>query len=161
MNDFPQPGGIAFLLTQLGTHAASRFAETVAKHELTPPQCGVLGLLRGRPGISQQELAELLGMVPSRVVVLVDELERRGYVQRVRDELDRRRNTLQLTELGRAMVVIIGREGRAHETAMCAGLTAKERAQLLDLLQRVAAEQKLTPGVHPGYRTYKPEAARE
>jgi DNA-binding MarR family transcriptional regulator len=152
--------GAAFLLTQLGTHAAGRFAERVATHGLTPPQCGVLGLLRGRPGLSQQELADVLGMLPSRVVALVDELEDAGYVQRVRADGDRRRNALQLTAAGQKALQTIGRAARAHEQEIVAALTSAEHSTLVDLLGRIAAQQGLTPGVHPGYRTYRPVAAR-
>jgi DNA-binding MarR family transcriptional regulator len=158
MSDSAQ--GAAFLLTQLGTHAASRFAERVAVHGLTPPQCGVLGLLRGRPGLSQQELADVLGMLPSRVVVLVDELEDAGYVQRVRDDGDRRRNALQLTAAGQKALQTVGRVGRAHEQEIVAVLTPAEHATLVELLGRIAAQQGLTAGVHPGYRTYRPANAR-
>jgi hypothetical protein len=35
---------------------------------------------------------------------------------------------------------------------MTDGLTADERAVLNDLLNRLAARQGLTTGVHPGYR---------
>src|SRR4051812_46669851 len=136
MPDIPQ--GAAFLLTQLGTQAATRFAERIAAHGLTPPQCGVLGLLRGRPGLSQQELAEVLGMLPSRVVALVDELEDAGYVQRVRDDADRRRNALQLTESGTKALQVVGRVGRAHEQEMLAALSPAEQATLVELLGRIA-----------------------
>ncbi|HEX3335272.1 MAG TPA: MarR family winged helix-turn-helix transcriptional regulator [Jatrophihabitans sp.] len=152
------PRGAAFLLTQLGTHAAMRFADRVAEHQLTPPQVGVLGLLSGRPGISQQELADVLGMLPSRVVALVDELEDAGYVQRVRDDADRRRNALQLTDAGRRTLALVGRLGRAHEQDICAALTDEEHETLVVLLGRMADQQGLTPGVHPGYRTLRPAA---
>src|SRR3954454_7775979 len=142
MSDFAP--GAAFLLTQLGTHAAARFAERVAAHGLTPPQCGVLRLLRGRPGLSQQELAEVLGMLPSRVVALVDELEDAGYVQRVRDDVDRRRNALQLTDRGLKALQTVGRVGRAHEQEIVGALSPAEHATLVDLLGRIAAQQGLT-----------------
>jgi DNA-binding MarR family transcriptional regulator len=152
-----QPGA-AFLLTQLGTHAAARFAEQVGMLDLTPPEAGVLGLLRGRPGISQQQLADVLGMIPSRVVPLVDGLEGAGYVERVRDDTDRRRNSLQLTARGKRAVEAIGRVGRQHEHDITRALSAAEREQLFGLLRRIADDQGLTPGVHPGYRTLKPAA---
>jgi len=37
-----------------------------------------------------------------------------------------------------------------HEAQLCAGLTQAERQQLIALLSRVAAEQGLPTGVHPG-----------
>lgn len=147
------PGGVAFLLAQLGAHAAARFGERISEHDLTPPMAGILGLLSGAPGISQQELATRLGVLPSRLVAFVDELEDRGLVQRIRDDVDRRRNSLQLTEAGRAALATIGRVGRAHEASLTAALSDRDREQLVALLQRIAEEQGLTPGVHPGYRS--------
>lgn len=152
--------GAAFLLAQVGAHAAMKFAERIAAHDLTPPQAGILGLLRGAPGISQQQLAQRLGILPSRVVGFVDELERLGLVERVRDDTDRRRNALQLTAAGRGALEVIGRAARAHEADICAGLSEREHEQLTGLLARVAQGQGLTPGVHPGYRTLASPAAR-
>jgi DNA-binding MarR family transcriptional regulator len=154
------PRGAAFLLTQLGTHAAQRYADRIAEHGLTPPQTGILGLLRANPGISQQQLAELLDILPSRMVAFIDELEDAGYVERVRDDADRRRNSLGLTTAGKGALRTISSLARAHEDDICAALTAKERAALTGLLTRIADQQGLTPGVHPGYRTLRPPAAR-
>ena len=162
MSSPPQgpPASAAFLLTQVGTYAAQRFAERIGEHGLTPPQSGILGLLRSNPGISQQRLAEVLGMLPSRVVVLIDELESAGLVERTRDGADRRRNALALTTGGSAALQTIATVARAHDDELCRALSAAERATLNDLLTRIAADQGLTPGVHPGYRTLRPPAAR-
>lgn len=154
------PGGAAFLLAQLGAHAASRFGERMAEHDLTPPMAGIIGLLSAAPGTSQQDLAGRLGMLPSRLVAFVDDLEQRGLVQRVRDEADRRRNSLQLTQAGRAALATIGKAAREHEAALCAALSEREREQLARLLGRIADEQGLTRGVHPGYRSVKTPRAR-
>ena len=80
--------GVAFLLTQLGHHAASLFAEQIAKIELDPPHAGILRAIATGPGRSQQALSAQLGMLPSRVVVYVDELERRIVELREREEID-------------------------------------------------------------------------
>jgi DNA-binding MarR family transcriptional regulator len=152
--------GAAFLLTQLGTHAAQRYAERVGEHGLTPPQTGILRLLRTSAGMSQQQLAKTLGMMPSRVVVLIDELEAMNLVERTRHGTDRRRNALALTKQGDAALRTIAREARAHEDEITTALSDGERATLVDLLTRIADQQGLTPGVHPGYRTLRPDASR-
>jgi DNA-binding MarR family transcriptional regulator len=154
------PSSAAFLLTQLGAHAAARFADRIGEHGLTPPQAGILGQLRARPGISQQELAELLGMLPSRIVAFVDELESAGYVERLRDGADRRRNALELTAAGKTVLRTIGAVARAHDADICSALTEKEHGELTALLTRIVQQQGLTPGVHPGYRALRPPAAR-
>jgi DNA-binding MarR family transcriptional regulator len=148
----------AFLLTQLGAHAAQRYADRIGEHGLTPPQTGILGLLRGNPGISQQQLARTLGMLPSRVVAFIDELEADGLVARTRDGADRRRNSLVLTDKGTATLRTIAAVARAHDDDICSALTATQRATLHDLLTRIAEQQGLAPGVHPGYRTLRAPA---
>ena len=72
--------------------------------------------------------------------------------QRRDSPTDRRSYALHLTESGREVLGRVWRIGREHEQSLCAALDASERAQLAGLLARVAAQQGLTPGVHPGYR---------
>jgi DNA-binding MarR family transcriptional regulator len=150
----------AFLLTQLGTHAAQRFAERIGEHGLTPPQSGILRLLASSPGISQQRLADVLAMLPSRVVAFIDQLEADGLVERTRDSVDRRRNSLALTSAGTAALRTIASVARAHDDEICSALSAEERATLTELLARIADQQGLTPGVHPGYRGLRAPATR-
>lgn len=145
-------GGAAFLLAQLGAHAADHFAQQVAQLGLTPPQTGLLREIAGNSGSSQQQLAARLGLLPSRVVSFIDDLEERGLVQRERSTTDRRQYALQLTQDGQAMMRRIGELARDHERNLCLALNESEQTQLTDLLRRIADQQELTPGVHPGYR---------
>jgi DNA-binding MarR family transcriptional regulator len=153
--DDPDPtrdGGVAFLLAQLGAHAAAAFAERIQPLDLTPPQAGVLRRLSQFPGQSQRGLADALGMHAPRLVALIDELEDRGLVARVRDPSDRRNYAISLTDQGRRSLAELAAVAREHELAITAGLDDNERAQLLTLLRRVAEQQNLSPGVHPGFR---------
>ncbi|MET7395195.1 MarR family transcriptional regulator [Dactylosporangium sp. NPDC005572] len=145
-------GGAAFLLAQLGAHATTAFAQRVAELDLTPPQAGLLRMLAQVPGQSQQTYAERLGMPPSRFVTLVDTMEQRGLVERRRGEPDRRAYALYLTDDGQELKRRLDAIGRAHEDDLCAALTTVERATLRELLTRMAQQQNLTAGVHPGYR---------
>jgi DNA-binding MarR family transcriptional regulator len=141
----------AFLLAQIGAHAASRFAERLHAVELSPAHAGIVRILAATPGITQQALAIALGTLPSRLVSLVDELESKGLLVRQSDDEDRRRYSLRLTEKGTAMLQSIGRIAREHQQHLLAALSEEERRQLSVLLHRVASEQGLTKGVHPGY----------
>lgn len=147
------PVGAAFLLTQLGTHAAQAFAARISELDLTPPQAGLLRAVAAAPGSSQQALADLLGTPATRLVALVDGLEQRGLLERRRNPADRRLHAVHLTGTGAALLADIGRVARAHDDAVLAALDGEERARLRDLLEKVAADQGLRPGVHPGYRT--------
>jgi len=145
-------GGAAFLLAQLGAHASRRFAERIAAIPLKPPEAGILRKVSSDDGISQQALAEHLGLMPSRMVQLIDDLEGQGIVERRRSTEDRRNYALSLTERGRQVLGELSRIAREHDEDVCAALTQGERAQLVALCQRIAVQQGLTPGVHPGYR---------
>jgi MarR family len=74
--------GTASLLAQLGAHAAARFTSRLAVLELVPAHAGILKILTGKPGMSQCALAMALGTLPSRMVAYVDELERKGLLER-------------------------------------------------------------------------------
>lgn len=143
---------MAFLVAQLGAHAAARFAARIADLDLTPPQTGLLRMVAVTPGLSQQAYATRLGMPPSRFVTLVDTMQDRGLIERRRGEPDRRSYALHLTEDGERLMQQLAVVGKAHEDDLCAALAADERATLRALLTRIAQQQNLTPGVHPGYR---------
>ena len=147
--------GSAFLLAQVGAHAAQRYAERIAELDLTPAQVGLLRLVATRPGQSQQAIAAQLGTQPTRLVALVDGLEKRGLIERHRNPDDRRLYALELSEDGRALMSRVALASMAHERAITAALTEDERATLHALLTKIADEQDLTPGVHPGYLRLK------
>ena len=143
----------AFLLSQLGHRSASVFADLIASIDLTPPHAGILRVIAAEPGRSQQALSGQLGLLPSRVVAYVDELEDLGYVERRRNPDDRRLHALYLTPSGKKALSKIGELGRQHERLMTAGLDTEQRDTLRQLLAAIAERQGLTPHVHPGYRT--------
>ena len=148
-------GRPAFLLAQVGAHAASKFAERMGALGLTSPDAGILRLLRLTAGLSQQELAAKLGIHPSRLVALLDELERKALVERKSNPDDRRQYSLHLTEKGTKTLEEIGHVAQQHQEALCAALTLEERDKLAELLRKIADQQGLSPMVHPGYRWIK------
>ena len=146
----------AFLLAQVGAHAASTFAERLESIGLVPAHAGILRLIHASEGLSQQALGADLNVAPSRLVALIDELERRELVERRDHPGDRRSYALYLTVKGQETLKAIGRVAREHQAALCAALTDDERAQLALLLRRIGDQQGLRPGVHPGFSRMRP-----
>lgn len=142
---------IGFLLSQVGGYAATRFADRLAALSLQPSDVGILRLIADEPNLSQQALAGRLGVGPSRVVVLIDELEKEGLVTRQRSTRDRRNYELQLSDAGRAVMGQMREIGSAHENEIVEALTPEEREMLAALLAKLAASHGLHPNVHPGY----------
>jgi DNA-binding MarR family transcriptional regulator len=147
------PGMLAFLLAQVGGLAAIKFAERLGPLELSPAQAGLLRAVAADPGRSQRALAEKLGTLPSRLVILIDELEAAGLLERRVSSRDRRVSELYLTSAGSQKMRRIGRVGQAHGEALLAPLDDAERADLAMMLGKLAEHHGLVAGVHPGYRT--------
>jgi DNA-binding MarR family transcriptional regulator len=151
----PRSESTAFLLSQVGAHAALRFAQKLEPLGLAPPHVGILRALSESTGMSQQQLATLLGLHPSRLVALVDDLESGGLAERRDSPDDRRTHALALTEEGKKMLAEAMRISTKHQDELCAALDAKEREQLTHALEKIAQQQGLTPGVHSGFSRKK------
>jgi DNA-binding MarR family transcriptional regulator len=151
-NNEMEKGQPAFLIAQLGAHAAAQFAERLRVLDLTPPDAGILRLLRIAAGLSQQELAAKLQIHPSRLVAILDNLEKRGFVERRQNPDDRRLYSLHLTKGGGEILEKLGKLAREHQEALLSALSKDERNELTALLLRIADQQGLARGVHPGYQ---------
>src|SRR5699024_8160205 len=109
------PKRTAFLLAQLGSLSAARFAERTKALGLTPSEAGVIRLLGRSPGLSQRAVAERIRAAPSRVVALIDSLEQRGLVRRTRSTTDRRNVELSLTDASQETLRRLRTVAAAHE----------------------------------------------
>jgi DNA-binding MarR family transcriptional regulator len=89
-----------------------------------------LGELADAGVLSQQELADRLGLEKSTVSRLAAGLERRQWLSRERDPANRRVYRLRLTARGRRAAAQVGAHYRAHHAALFAALTPAEQAGL-------------------------------
>ena len=94
-----------------------------------------------RGAMSAGQLADESGLTPGAITTALDRLERSGYAQRTRDEVDRRRVLVELTLLARqtaadlyAPVIEAGQAGYAH-------YSLEELRLLRDFLQRARQTQ--------------------
>jgi DNA-binding MarR family transcriptional regulator len=152
----PERGGFAFLLVQLGIEAARQFGAQLAPLGVEPRHAGMLTRLAENEGQSQQAIGDLIGLNPTQMVFLVDELEGRGFVERRRNPADRRSYALYLTSAGRDMLSRVQEAGRIHQARLGASLSETEQEQLTELLRRIAVDQDITgqglPGMPPHRR---------
>lgn len=95
-----------------------------------------LSYLRDHDGAHQQEMAEAVCMDANNLVLLLNELEDLGYVERRRDPLDRRRHLVQITDAGREALAQSEPALDAIEQDVLQALDADERATLWRLLAR-------------------------
>lgn len=99
----------------------------------------VMALIAQNPGSAQIELAQYAGITGPSLVGIVDELETRGLVQRVRSTQDRRRNMMVVTDKGERTMASLFHKVRQIEDPIREVLSADELAQFADFLDRAIA----------------------
>jgi DNA-binding MarR family transcriptional regulator len=123
------------LLTRLAKQVYRRSDEAMLGMHLR--LLGALSYIDDHEGcVQQQELAEAFCMDANNVVLVLNELEDRGFVARRRDPDDRRRHQVELTPVGRRALVKAERAQESVEDEVLRALEPAERAILRQLLVR-------------------------
>jgi DNA-binding MarR family transcriptional regulator len=124
----------------------TRLAKQVYRHSseqllgMHPRHLMALSYVRDHQPALQQELADALCMDANNVVLLLNELEERGYVTRRRDPEDRRRHLVELAGNGKRALLRAERAQGGIEDEVLRGLKPGERAILHELLARALRE---------------------
>lgn len=133
------------LLPQLVGYAVRRaqlrifqdFIETMAELDIRPGQFSVLTVIAANRGLKQADVCEALGIKRANLVVMLDELERRSLVKRVRGPSDRRSHALHLTKAGEALLLRLNDLVAQHEQGFIRQIGEHGKRQLLDLLTKI------------------------
>jgi DNA-binding MarR family transcriptional regulator len=133
MNPATATGTISFL-TQLSRVVYRRATEDVIGMRLK--QLIALDHLRDNTSCLQQGLGQMLMLDPNNCVLLLNELDERGYVERRRDPEDRRRHIVEITPDGLAALAEAERKLETLEDQVLGNLSGSERSQLHDLLAK-------------------------
>jgi DNA-binding MarR family transcriptional regulator len=138
-------------------------ADSVSAADLTPIQFAILACLNkrnGEPGIDQNGLAARLGVERSNVSLLVEELGKRGLVERRVNGADRRARILRLTPKGEDAFDRLRSKNAAANERVLDPLTAKERELLFDMLIRVIKQNTAHARPGAGRRKRRPNQSR-
>jgi len=134
----PLADDLGFLLSRASGQVVRATNAALAGHGLRVRQYSVLALAcEGVDGLSQRELAAVLGLDPSQVVLLVDELTAAGLVERQAPEADRRTRLVVATPEGRRVREAAGRDADAAVETPLSLLGDAERERLRDMLTRI------------------------
>ena len=109
----------------------------VQSHGLTGPQATLLNALN-QGSMSAGELASRINLSQGTVTDILNRLEGRGLVSRVRDNADKRRVNVTLTNRGEEVLKRSLPDMQALLTERLGELPEWEQSQLLSALQRVA-----------------------
>jgi DNA-binding MarR family transcriptional regulator len=128
---------LGFLLAKSHAIAHAIAEDTLAPLDLHVKEYAGLNVLYEAGPVSQQTVGEILGVDRTTMVAVVDELERKGLVQRARNPDDRRAYALAITEEGLSLMRRARRLLAGAERGLVAPLSPAEVTQLKTLLARL------------------------
>lgn len=128
---------IGYLMRQIVTRLSAAVEERMSTHGLTDAQWKPLFMLRQGRCQTAAELARQACSDAGAVTRLLDRVEAKGLVRRVRSSADRRVVKLELTESGTQVADIVPHVLAEVLNESLAGFAADEVGQLRTLLQRM------------------------
>ncbi|HYI44231.1 MAG TPA: MarR family winged helix-turn-helix transcriptional regulator [Actinomycetota bacterium] len=124
------------LFFRLWRSSHTQTAAALGSIGLTTALFSVLNYLLARDAAIQQEIGAAIGIDPSTMVALIDELESGGLAKRRPHPTDRRAREVVITPKGRRAVERGRAMAREVEDAVLQGLGSDERRRLLGLLRK-------------------------
>lgn len=128
------------MVVRLGRRLIAMEEPILAAHGISMWAYVVLTALRDGPTRTQAALAAAIGADKTRLIPVLDDLQRRGLITREPDPADRRVRLLGLTPAGRTRHAAVRADIRAAEEALLADVAAEHRPGFL------AALAALDPG---------------
>ena len=111
----------------------------LTRGKITFPQMVALDYVSRKSKVKMTDLARVLSIKMSSATVLVDRLIREKFLERSRDEADRRLVWVSATPRGRKLVAGILEQKRRSMMRIFAGLTGEERRMYLNVMEKVKA----------------------
>jgi DNA-binding MarR family transcriptional regulator len=136
----PLGSWVGFNLRMAQESAFQAFSRRSQEIGESPGRFATLTLIARNPGISQTELSHANGRDKSSVTPVVEDLVRRGLVERKRMRADRRTYRLNVTAAGKKTLTQLTRCARRHELNLDRIIGPRDRKRFIQILKRIAAE---------------------
>jgi DNA-binding MarR family transcriptional regulator len=131
---------VGFNLRMAQESAFQAFSRRSLEIGESPGRFATLTIISRNPGISQTELSHAAGRDKSSLTPVVEDLVRRGLVERKRMNHDRRTYRLNVTPAGKRTLTMMTRCARQHERVLDHIIGTRDRKRFLQILKRIAAE---------------------
>ena len=127
----------SWLVSQMAMHAGRLVGDALAEEGVRRQHFTVLSALAEQGAASQAALGRRLWIDRSDLHAILGELEAGGLVARLRDESDRRRNLVELTPAGAAVLNRLDVRVEAAQDALLAPLSRSDRQHLRRILKKL------------------------
>jgi DNA-binding MarR family transcriptional regulator len=131
-------GTVGYYLRTAQESAFDAFARRAAGADARPWRFAILALIDANPGVTQGDLAVALRRNTSTLTPALNELVRRGYVNRKRLKADQRTYALSLSPRGRDAMLALKGSAVEHEREIDRLVGRENRAELIRTLRRIA-----------------------
>jgi len=105
---------------------------------LTSPQLLIMLEIDKASGVNSSQVAKKVNLSPATVTNIIDRLENKNLVSRVRDTQDKRKVGLYLTDDGKAILLNAPQALQEHFIEKFANLAQWEQSQLLSSMERLS-----------------------
>jgi DNA-binding MarR family transcriptional regulator len=140
VNFGPVATWVGFNLRMAQESAFQAFSRRSQQIGENPGRFATLTLIARNPGISQTELSQANGRDKSSLTPVVEDLVRRGLIERKRVNSDRRTYRLNLTVAGKKTLMLMMRCARRHERNLDRIVGPRDRKRFIEILKKIAAE---------------------
>jgi len=128
---------IAQLMRSLARDFTRALERRLASHDVTIGMWFPLRILWEHDGIDQHELQKLLGQAQPTIVNAMEQLEKRGLIERHRSQKDGRRISVHLTSKGQALKHDVLHFAAEVQNTALEEVSEDEFGQLLDIFLRI------------------------
>ncbi|MBP9987207.1 MAG: MarR family transcriptional regulator [Bacteroidales bacterium] len=112
--------------------------------DLTPEQFLLIDLLWNEGPMSQQVMADTMHKDKNSITNLADQLERKGWVVRKKDDFDRRSNILTLTEKAESLKLEAKEKGISILEQIIEGISEEDLTVFLNTLEKLSDNMNVT-----------------
>ena len=139
----PLDAHLGFWMRFVSNQVSAEFARAVEARGVSVSEWVALRTLYDRSDTTHASLVAALGMTKGAVSKVVSRLQDKGLVTRAAHAADARAQVLALTRAGRALVPALARDADANDERFFGHLSAKQRRDLMALLQQMVQLHQL------------------
>ena len=132
-------GFIGFHLRLAQDASFRAFARHVGQRDLEPGRFAAMMVIHNNPGITPGALGRAIARDKSTITPLIQDLRRRGLIERRPSPTDRRSATLSLTKAGESMLCDLLRHAREHDRRLDE-IVGDRKPELIRLLRQIAEQ---------------------
>lgn len=145
-SDFLLNNSFAFWIHRLNHILQEQFNQRLKRYDVSWPQWMVLNVLHTDSTITPAVIASQLGIDRSGVTRLLDRLEKKQYLTREHDKLDRRSVNLLLTAKGKSLIDEMNDIAKQHQDDFLKDLHSSERLAYKKVMQKMLKTSGIDSG---------------